>query len=394
MSATKVDIDAVIVGGGVVGAAAAQGLKQAGRRVLLIESRPPRPWDAQQWDPRVYALSPASVQLLERLGCWADVPRPQPFTAMQVWDRASELTWAADELGVRALGHIAEDAGLLHALWPLLADSVRCPAQLRGFFDHGDHVVVDIDGEELSAGLLVAADGAASPIRKQLGIPVSVRSYPARAIVAHVECEHGHADTAWQRFAVGGPIGLLPLTDGRLSVVWSVAAPDDARVLGLDDAEFCAELAEALDGRLGAVSDPSARLSFPLHRQHAAHYAQGRVALLGDAAHSLHPLAGQGLNLGLGDVQALLDAVSDATDLGDERAVARYARSNRAANARMLALTDALYRLFAAQDPLRSSLRSWGMHALNGLPMLKAQLAAQALGIAPGSTAELAQTAQ
>lgn len=391
---SNTDYDAIIVGGGVVGAAAALGLKQAGRRALLVEARPPKPWDAQQWDPRVYALSPSSVQLLECLGCWNDVPRPQPFTAMQVWDRSSELTWAADALGVLTLGHIAEDAGLLHALWPMLAGSTRCPAQLRGFSDAGDQVVVNIDGDELSTDLLVAADGAASPIRKQLGIPVSVRQYPARAIVAHVQCEQGHADTAWQRFAVAGPIGLLPLADGRVSVVWSLDAPDDTRVLGLGDAEFCTQLAAALDGRLGAISEPSARLSFPLHRQHAARYAQGRVLLLGDAAHSLHPLAGQGLNLGLGDVQALLDAVADAEDLGERPAVARYARSKRAANARMLALTDGLYRLFAAQDPVRSGLRSWGMNALNGLPTVKAQLAAQALGIAPGSAGELAQTAQ
>lgn len=375
------DYDAVVVGGGVVGAAAALGLKQAGRRVLLVEARAPKPWEASQWDPRVYALSPASIASLSALGVWADVPRPQAFTAMRVWDRASALDWLADDLGVPALGQIVEDAALLHALWPQVEKITRCPASLSSFEATDDHVAVTIDGETLRSRLLIAADGAQSPIRKQSGIAVSSKPYPARAVVAHLHCVAGHADMAWQRFAPTGPIGVLPLSDGRVSVVWSLDAPDDARVLGLDDDGFCNELCAALDGQLGHLSDPSPRLSFPLRLQHAAQYTHGRVALVGDAAHSLHPLAGQGLNLGLADVQALLDAAAGADDLGAPQLMARYARSKRAANGRMLALTDALYRLFGARDPLRAGLRAWGMNTLNGLPVVKAQLAAQALGI-------------
>lgn len=390
---SQADFDAVIVGGGVVGAAAALGLKQAGRRVLLIEARPPRPWAEDDWDARVYALSPASIKTLDTLGIWADVPRPQAFTAMQVWDQSSALNWSAEELGVQALGAIVEDAALLRGLWPQLASVVRCPAAVTAINFADDHVSIRVDDDELSARLLIAADGARSPIRKQLGIPVSAKRYPARAVVAHVQCTLGHADTAWQRFAPTGPIGLLPLADSRLSVVWSLDVPDDARVLAMDDKVFCAALSEALDGRLGQLSEPSARVSFPLHLRHAVHYVQGRVALLGDAAHSLHPLAGQGLNLGLADVQALLDAVAAVDDPGDAQALAHFARSTRAANARMLALTDSLYRLFGARDPLLRALRGWGMNTLNHMPAIKSQLAIQALGIAPASQAHFAPPA-
>ena len=387
---SQAQYDAIIVGGGVVGAAAALGLKQAGRSVLLVEARAPKPWASEDWDARVYALSPASIRLLESLGAWGAVPRPQPFSAMQVWDRASALGWSAAELGVPALGQIVEDAGLLHALWPQVESVLRCPASLTKFEAAADHVSVEIDGETLRTGLLIAADGAQSPVRKQLGIGVATKRYPARAVVAHVQSEAEHHATAWQKFAATGPIGLLPLADGRLSVVWSLDAPDDARVLALNDAAFCAELSAALDGRLGELSAPSKRVSFPLHLQHAQQYTQGRVALLGDAAHSLHPLAGQGLNLGLADVHALLENLAGSDDLGAPQALSRYARANRAANARMLALTDSLYRLFGARDPLLSGLRAWGMNALNQQPALKAALAAQALGLTPAATSDFA----
>lgn len=376
--------DVCVVGGGVTGLAAAVGLEQAGRSVVVVEARSAPAWNADQHDPRVYAVSPAAAAWLDALGVWAAVPRRHAFTAMQVWDAHADLGWQAANMGLPALGHIVEDAALIQALLGRLSGSIRCPETVEAVELQAEQVCVQTDQGRLQARLLVAADGPQSPMRHRLGIATAARAYPAQAVVAHVRCEQPHRDTAWQRFADTGPIGLLPLSDGRVSVVWSLDAPHDARVLDLDDSGFCAALTQALDGRLGAVTETGPRRRFPLGRQHADHYVQGRAVLLGDAAHVIHPLAGQGLNLGLADAQALVTALAEQTDPGKPAPLARYARQRRADNARMIAVTDGLYRLFATRHPAVGGLRALGMNALDLLPGAKQRLAEQALGLRAG----------
>ncbi len=333
--------DAVIVGGGVVGAACALALAKAGLDVALVEGRPPSPWSAERPDLRVFAFAPDNAALLQSLGVWDSIvsARVQPYRRMRVWDAAGggELAFDADALGRAQLGWIVENALLVDRLWAALPQAgvrVHAPASVEEVEQDEDGVRLRLDdGARLDARIAIAADGADSRLRRAAGLGLSSHDYIQRGVVAYIETEHPHEATAWQRFLPTGPLALLPFVEGRSSIVWTLPDIEAERVLALDDDAFSRELTQASAARLGTATVVSARAAFPLRRQIAASFVAGPILLVGDAAHVVHPLAGQGVNLGLRDVAALHALIADATrrrtDWASTHRLARWSRLRR-----------------------------------------------------------------
>lgn len=386
--------DVAVVGGGMVGAATALALAQAGFDTVLLEARPPTPWQAQdEVDLRVVGLAPSSIALLEALGVWPSIhaARAAAYAHMHVWDAASGATihFDAASEGRRELGYIVENNLIQWTLWQALeAAGIRrlCPATVHGFEAREDHIRLQLDdGETLSAALLVAADGGASPLRQLAGIATRGRDYAQRAVVAHVRTERPHESTAWQRFLPSGPLALLPLADGRSSLVWSLPEAQAQRVLALDDAAFCDALGVASDFRLGRVTGSTPRASFALKLQLAERYQAERFVLLGDAAHAVHPLAGQGVNLGLRDVAELRDTLVAARaagrDIGATHVLRRYARRRRSADTLDALGFDALGRIYAWEASPLVAARGAGIRLLDRLTHLKRRISEHAAGL-------------
>jgi len=329
--------DALVIGGGTVGAAAALALARTGREVALIDRKQPdeRPSDAPL-DPRVVAVSPGSKRLLETVGAWQHV-RPARLAAyadMQVVAGRGKVHFRATEHGLAALGWIAELPELDQALWQELKKrrriSVYAPADVQGIrIDESEVSVKLADGQTLAGRMLLGADGAKSRVRAAAGIDVTAHHYNQRAIVTQLESELVNPGTAWQRFTDLGPLALLPLPEGRSSLVWSVHDDEADKLLEMADQEFLEALAEhCIEPPFGAFTDVGKRHALPLVRRQSRPLASGRIALLGDAARSVHPLAGQGLNLGLADVAALIDAL-DGWQQARQSPTDRLARYSR-----------------------------------------------------------------
>ena len=379
-------LDAAVAGAGIVGAALALGLWQRGLRVAVVEAAMPPAWRADAPDLRVYAIAPDSEALLERLGVWPAVraARAQPYRAMEIWDSGGgrPLRFDADRLGMPRLGHIVEHGLLVDRLQAALRESgavIREGHGVAAVREAADGVeTVLADGAVLRSDWLFGADGARSAVREAAGIDVAVRDYAARGVVAYLRPELDHQSTCWQRFLPTGPLALLPCSEGRVSIVWSLPEVEAARVLALPEGAFEAELERASDRVLGTLRLDSPRAAFPLKRQLAARMHAGRVALLGDAAHTVHPLAGQGMNLGLRDVAALLDVIDAAIaarrpPLSDAR-LSRWARGRQSENALAAHTFDLIDRTFSNDAALPVALRGWALAAANAPPLNRALL--------------------
>lgn len=389
----RAGLDLVVIGAGVVGSAAALAAARDGQRVALVEAHEPPAWRADAPDLRVYAFAPDNVALLTGLGAWPSVlaARAFPYRRMRVWDAAGdgELDFDADALGRDSLGHIVEHGLLVDRLWAACGREPglqRIIGRLETIEqDEGSVTAVLADGQRLRARLLLGADGATSRVRDLAGLESDRHDYGQRGLVAYVGTERPHQDTAWQRFLPTGPLAFLPCGDGRCSIVWTLPDDEAARLLTIDDTGFRRELTRAFDARLGEVESVSERVAFPLRRQLAQDYVAGRVVLAGDAAHVVHPLAGQGVNLGLRDVAALRESWLRAGERGSDFAtphrLARWARGRRSENAVAAFGFEAINRAFSNDALLPTLLRGQVLGLAGRLPPLTRLLWKRAAGL-------------
>jgi 3-demethoxyubiquinol 3-hydroxylase len=382
----------------VVGAACALALAQQGLQVTLIEHAEAPAWRSTDADPRVYAFAPDNAALFDSIGVWAAVrdARAHPYRRMCVWDAAGgdELRFDADAFAVKQLGWIVEHALLQDRLWASLRQSgvtLRCPANVVALEQHEDGATLELDdGLRVEARIAIAADGGRSTLRELTGIGTKTEDYGQRGVVAYVATEHSHEDTAWQRFLPAGPLAFLPCAPwpdaaNVSSIVWTLPDAEAVRVIALDDAAFAEELTRAFASRLGDARPLSKRIAFPLRRQLADTYVSGRVLAIGDAAHVVHPLAGQGVNLGLRDVSALRDAIASAqarrVDWAAPHRLARWARARRSDATASAHAFSAINRLFSNDDLAATLLRGPALGLAGKLAPLNRALWRHAAGV-------------
>jgi 2-octaprenylphenol hydroxylase len=349
--------------------------------------------DWAPWGLRVFALSRASERLLRLCGVWDRLPRRLvfPYERMCVWDETGvpggrgSLSFDCAELGEPDLGHIVDGQALQDGCVQAAnaAGVVFIETPVESVEVTRDVVRIALhDRPEVGGRLLIAADGAGSRSRTLLGMPTAGHSYHQDALVAHVRTAAPHRNTAWQRFQSTGPLAFLPLSDGRCSIVWSVARERARSLRALDAAEFAAAIASAGGGVLGTIELTTATASFPLHLQYALEYVRPRVALIGDAAHAVHPLAGQGLNLGFLDCATLAETLQAAAgSLGDYGTLRRYERRRKSENLLAAAALDGLERLFSSPHAAVATLRMTGLSAVGSVGLVRRRLARLALGI-------------
>jgi 2-octaprenylphenol hydroxylase len=384
--------DVVIQGGGMVGLVLARALAPLGLKLALVDAKPVQRWRPDDWDLRVSAVTVASERILRRLGVWEELARVSPFRAIQAWDavgRGSVLFDSA-EISEPHLGHIIENSLIQTVLYDRLLDDAEptmlVPAAVEAVQADGERAVVSLDdGRRLEARLLVGADGAGSRVRTLCGIEVDRRDYGQSGLVATIRTERRHGEVARQRFLPGGPLAFLPLADGRCSIVWSQPSEQAQRRLQLDEQAFLAELTVASGGMLGRVEACGRRAAFPLRRQHARSYVAPRAALIGDAAHVIHPLAGQGANLGFLDAAVLAEEIERACraerDIGGIGVLRRYQRRRKGDNLLMQSAMDGFHQLFGSASPWLAVPRSLGFNVVDGAPPLKAFFMRRAMGL-------------
>jgi 2-polyprenylphenol 6-hydroxylase len=385
--------DAAVVGGGLIGAAAALGLARQGRRVLLVEpAEPVVPNFRLGIDLRTIAVSPATRDLLERLEVWR-VLDAVPYRRMEVWEERGtrSMTFDAVDVSRQELGWILENGPATAALWAVWSrqdDATRWADRVTDIVPGDDHVTLVAGETRAAARLLIAADGVHSVVRERLGVRAASYDTGHVALATVIRSERPHAAGAYQRFLLEGPVALLPTRDPRHSaVVWSQSPESAARRAALTDEAFCADLQRAVQGRLGAVTDVDRRILFPLRQQLAASFnPHPRVLLIGDAARVLHPLAGLGANVGFEDVRELLAVLEDLPAAGDSGTPGLWRAFDRRRMMRarvMLRLMDSLRRVYAQGDPVSQWLRNVGVGWLNQAGPIKRQIMREAMGLGP-----------
>ena len=389
----------VIVGGGMVGLTLANLLAENDRLDVHVLDAGKKPvFDAQNdVDLRVSAISPGSINVLAGIGAWEYVvaERCCAYVDMKVWDASGHpdspetLEFAAAEFALPQLGFIVENLLLRSALKKCLENStasLRFETTIESVQAVGDRYVLKLDsGTQLKPELLIGADGSRSLVRQSCGLDIREWPHDQKALVTHLRPAKPHRDTARQRFLPEGPLGMLPLDDGRISIVWTTTPEIADEALDLSDADLGALLTEVSDGVLGNLQVDGPRGAFPLKSQHADRYINPGVALIGDAAHTIHPLAGQGVNLGIADAERLASVVAAATangeNVGDLPALRRYERARIGTNQLMLGFMDGLNRLFASKSAAMRSARTAGMYAFNKSGPLRSRIVQIALGI-------------
>lgn len=397
--------DVVVIGAGMVGAACACFLAQvednqqfSAINIALIEARPTQPYDGTKFDPRVAALTEKTKAILESYNLWESIQakRVSPYTTMRVWDAegTGHIHFDCREVHQPNLGHIVEASAITTALMAHIEQlpnvDIYCPAAIENYQMQEGEVILDLDnGLQIVGNLVVAADGANSSVRDQFQFATREWDYQQQAIVTTITTEQSNQQTAWQRFMETGPLALLPLNnDGdmhRCSIVWSQDTGEADRLMALGDTEFCQQLSAASEYCLGQVTAVDERFSIPLIQRHAIDYAQPRVALIGDAAHSIHPLAGQGVNLGFSDAQVLAKeihrAFSRGIDVGNLTVLKRYQRQRKPENLGAMAAMEGFKRLFGSSNPALRLMRNKGMSGVNQIALIKNQLIKKAMGL-------------
>ena len=384
------DFDIVIVGAGLVGASFALALRGAGLKLALVEAQAPAA-ASEEWDSRVYAISPGSAAFLQDLGAWKriDSARLCAVQEMQVCGDGdgAQLQFSAYESGVPELAWTVESRRLQAVLWQRLEHQhnleLLCPDKCEALKLGAEAAELTLaSGAILRAKLVVAADGRHSWVRQAAGIAVQDRPYAQMGVVANFNCAAEHHNTAYQWFRHDGVLAYLPLPGRRMSMVWSTPDAHAAELLALPAHELCARVAAAGREALGTLDMLSPAAQFPLTRQHAACLAAPRIALIGDAGHVLHPLAGQGVNLGFGDAAALAEVLLQRElfrDPGEIRLLRRYERARAEDIIALAWVTDGLHKLFAAPGGAAAKLRNAGLNLTNALPVLKNLLIRRAL---------------
>lgn len=399
------EFDVVIVGGSLVGSAFAALLASrcTDLSIAVIETTPCEHYfSGDEFDPRVVALTEVSRQLLADVDVWQQIVarRVSPYTHMSVWDADGTgfIEFDCADVHSPQLGHIVENSNIVGSLQERLGQFANvefiCPAKVEQVNRINERMQVMLDsGEKLNAALLVAADGALSRVRSLCDFQLDDTAYGHRAIVATIRCEQSNGATARQWFSVDGPLAFLPLNEPSLqdgagdhyvSIVWSQCDKRAEQLMALDDEAFCLALTRASESGLGQVEGVSQRFSFPLRQRHATDYVQSGVALLGDAAHTIHPLAGQGVNLGFKDVIALVEELQRAVErglpLGELSVLSRYQRRRKPDNLAIMLAMKGFKELFGSDRPVVRLLRNEGMTLVNKLKPLKKRLIRQAMG--------------
>ena len=385
--------DMIVIGGGLVGASLVVALKDSGLKIALIEPHEsmPLPQD-ESWDSRVYAISPGSAAFLQKLGVWQRMKaeRVAPVYEMTVFgdDNSAHINFSAYEIGLPELAFIAENRQLQTAVWEVLKSpneniQILCPAKCTAIVWQESHVDVQLeDGSQLQAALVVGADGVNSWVRRQAEIDVKQHAYNQIGVVANFGVELSHRYIAYQWFRRDGVLALLPLPDKRVSMVWSVSEAQAEILCNMSAEELCLQVEEAASHTLGALQLITPPVGFPLNFVHVEKLIKPRLVLIGDAAHGIHPLAGQGVNLGLRDTRelaAILSARGLQTDCGDFMLLRRYELARKEDILALELVTDSLHKLFNNSNPTLARLRNLGLAITNRLPLIKNQLMQHAL---------------
>jgi len=389
-------VDLIIVGGGMVGLMLACALKDSGLHIVIVERAEPDVRQSLGRDCRVSAIVLGNVRILQGMGVWEHIRDAGPMRAMRIWDDqhlggirfdAGEL---GPEVGAEALGYLVENSklqeGLTHVLHQHDNLELICPAAIETVQWHEDRVEVVLDdGQAFSAPLIVGADGANSWLRQQAGIGIYSRDYGQKGIVATVRPQMHHRDVAYQRFLPTGPLAMLPMSDGLCSIVWSAEHAEADRLMALDDVAFLEDLNLTFGPMLGRIEEVGERAAFPLVARLARHLVQPRTALIGDAAHTIHPLAGLGVNLGLRDAMVLAQEIVDARkydeDWGEMDVLNRYMKQRLPDILSIMGSMGFFHELFTRNFPGLPELRGLGMRIVGNSGPIKKLLMQNSTGI-------------
>ncbi|WP_228720685.1 UbiH/UbiF family hydroxylase [Nitrogeniibacter mangrovi] len=374
------EFDLIIVGAGLAGASLAAALRSSRLKIAVVESQPPAA--AHGWDQRIYAISPTNADFLSDIGAWQhlDTARLCPVYDMKIFgDAGGELDFSAYDCGLRELAWIVESGLMQRELWETIKRqhnlTLLCPARPTALATDDAAATLTLDdGRVLTAKLIVAADGARSWVREAAGIDARITPYEEKGVVANFRCEHPHRNTAYQWFREDGILAYLPLPEQMISIVWSTPNDHADALAALDADALCERVAAAGHHQLGRLEAVTPAAAFPLRLMRIAEPVAPRVALIGDAAHAIHPLSGHGINLGYQDAKALADLLAPLPawrDPGEAALLAAYARARAEETTLLQSTTHALNRLFKPDNGLLSGLRNLGLNLTNRLPVIR-----------------------